>query len=72
MLRRNRQEPSYTKTLKLTAALGYQNHLRVLYCQSKPTVPKGRATRHISQAADRILDAPGLCDDFCKYTDHTT
>lgn len=47
--------------------IGYQNNLRVLYCQSKPTGPKAKSTRHIPQAPDRILDAPDIVDDYCEY-----
>ncbi|XP_048588829.1 cell division cycle protein 20 homolog [Nematostella vectensis] len=43
---------------------GYQNDLHVLYCQSKPSGPKARSSRHIPQAPDRILDAPELLDDY--------
>ncbi|KAK3738534.1 hypothetical protein QZH41_012044, partial [Actinostola sp. cb2023] len=43
---------------------GYQNNLRVLYCQSKPSGPKAKSTRHIPQTPDRILDAPDVVDDY--------
>lgn len=45
---------------------GYQNPLRVVYSQIK-TPASTKATRYIPQAPDRILDAPEIVDDYCKF-----
>ena len=66
-MRVNQLDTTVSESYALILNLGHQNHLKVLYCQSKPSAPKARASRHIPQSADRILDAPGLYDDFCKY-----
>lgn len=46
----------------------HQNTLRVLYSQNKTThtanTMSRKVTRHIPQAADRILDAPEIVNDF--------
>jgi len=44
---------------------GYQNHLKVLYSQNA-SKPKKEATapRSIRTNAERVLDAPGLVDDY--------
>ncbi|KAG8231860.1 hypothetical protein J437_LFUL011765 [Ladona fulva] len=43
---------------------GYQNSMKVIYTQSKtPGSVKG-SCRYISQAPDRILDAPEIIDDY--------
>jgi hypothetical protein len=47
---------------------GYQNSLKVLY--STQTAKKGevvKPTRHIASAPVRVLDAPDMLDDYCKY-----
>ena len=47
---------------------GYCNNLKVLYsCGSKAAVPKGTTQRQIPQQPERILDAPELFDDYCKF-----
>lgn len=46
---------------------GYTNSLRVLYTASAgaaASAPRAKPTRHIPSGPDRILDAPGLVDDF--------
>lgn len=45
---------------------GYQNHLKVLYSQTKTPASVRTSTRYIPQAPDRILDAPEIIDDYCK------
>ena len=40
----------------------------MLYCQNKtPGTSTKKNSRHISPAPERILDAPDLIDDYCKY-----
>lgn len=52
----------------LTYFEGYCNNLKVLYsCAGKSTAPKGTTQRQIPQQPERILDAPELFDDYCKY-----
>ena len=49
-------------------AEGYQNTLKVLY--STQSVKKGevvKPTRHIASAPVRVLDAPDMLDDYCKF-----
>lgn len=46
--------------------LGYQNNLKVLYSQV-PTPVSLKKTRYISSVPERILDAPEIRNDFCKY-----
>uniref|UniRef100_A0A8C4N9P4 Cell division cycle 20 homolog n=1 Tax=Eptatretus burgeri TaxID=7764 RepID=A0A8C4N9P4_EPTBU len=42
---------------------GYQSNLRVLYSQSTPSTGS-KQRRHIPTMPERVLDAPGLIDDF--------
>ncbi|KAM7287620.1 cell division cycle protein 20 homolog [Ixodes scapularis] len=37
---------------------------RVLYSASKPTTSSKKATRYIPRTAERVLDAPDICNDF--------
>lgn len=37
---------------------------RVLYSASKPTMSSKKATRYIPRSAERVLDAPDICNDF--------
>lgn len=46
---------------------GYTNPLKVVYSQSKTPMSTKGASRYIPQAPDRILDAPEIVDDYCKY-----
>lgn len=44
---------------------GYQADMKVLFTQNKISASKTvKSTRHIPQAPDRILDAPGFKQDF--------
>ena len=47
-------------------AEGYTNSLKVLYSQGQASrgLATARPTRHISTAPERMLDAPGLLDDY--------
>ena len=47
---------------------GYYNNLKVLYSASKSVPGKGPSHRYIPTVADRILDAPYLRDDYCKFS----
>lgn len=46
---------------------GYQNPLRVVYSQAKTPAGVKSSSRYIPQAPDRILDAPEILDDYCKW-----
>jgi len=47
---------------------GHLNDLRVLYSNSKtPSTSAKKNSRHISPVPERILDAPDLIDDYCKF-----
>lgn len=50
----------------LSVFKGYQNNLKVLYSQAM-TPASVKKTRYISSTPDRILDAPELRNDFCKF-----
>jgi hypothetical protein len=62
---------SQVKRLKIDICIfytGYCNNLKVLYsCAGKTTLPKGTIQRLIPQQPERILDAPELFDDYCKF-----
>ena len=45
--------------------VGYRNNLRVLYCQNKGNTT--RTSRYIPREPEKILDAPGLLNDFCEF-----
>lgn len=48
---------------------GHLNDLRVLYSQNKtPSTSSKKNARHIPQVPERILDAPDLIDDYCKFS----
>ena len=51
---------------------GYQNSLKVLYSQygGKKASDVVKPSRHIASAPVRILDAPDMLDDYCKYFFH--
>ncbi|XP_035229733.1 cell division cycle protein 20 homolog isoform X2 [Stegodyphus dumicola] len=46
------------------APTGHANALKILYCSSKNPGSTQKATRHIPQAPERILDAPDIVDDY--------
>ena len=48
------------------------NNLQVVYSgnMKKKTWPKNPNSRVIPNIPDRILDAPELLDDYCKYILH--
>lgn len=48
--------------------IGHANALKILYSSSKNPGSTKKATRHIPQAPERILDAPEILDDYCKYS----
>jgi len=43
---------------------GYQNNLKVLYCQNREAVKKASSSRTIPQQPQKVLDAPELLDDY--------
>lgn len=45
---------------------GQHNSLKSLYSHTM-TPMSHKKTRHISSTADKILDAPDIRDDFCKF-----
>lgn len=47
------------------AAEGGSNNFRVMYSQSKTPSSTKKSTRYIPQAAERVLDAPEILDDYC-------
>lgn len=51
----------------------YQSSMKVLYSQnSGKKIETIKSTRHISSAPARILDAPGMRNDYCKHSDNLT
>lgn len=49
---------------KAPQAPGHANALKILYSSSKNPGSTKKATRHIPQAPERILDAPEILDDY--------
>lgn len=47
---------------------GHANVLKVLYSSSKNPGSTKKASRHIPQNPEKILDAPDIMDDYCKLT----
>ena len=47
---------------------GYHNSLSVVYstCKTPASMVK-KASRNIPQVPERILDAPEILDDYCKF-----
>ncbi len=43
------------------------NNLKVLYSAAPSSVPKASNIRQVPQHSERILDAPELLDDYCKF-----
>lgn len=46
---------------------GYMNPLRVMYSQTKTPSSIKSSSRYIPQSPERILDAPDIVDDYCKF-----
>jgi hypothetical protein len=46
---------------------GFFNPLKVVYSHSKAPASVKSSTRYIPQTPDRILDAPDIMDDYCKF-----
>ena len=55
------------KSILIFECPGYQNSLTVLYSQVRTPSTTIKSTRHIPSAPERILDAPEIIDDYCKY-----
>ncbi|CAB4027806.1 cell division cycle 20 homolog [Paramuricea clavata] len=49
--------------MKSNSFSGYQNNLRVVYCQNRGS-SKAKSSRYISKVPEKILDAPELLNDF--------
>lgn len=45
----------------------HKNPLKVVYSMKTPGTQKSGATRYIPTTCDRILDAPEIINDYCKY-----
>jgi len=50
-----------------TKAASAPNELKVLYTANRDAVVRAKPTRVISQSAFKVLDAPGLVDDFYSH-----
>lgn len=46
---------------------GYMNPLKVMYSQTKSASAVKGSSRYIPQSPERILDAPDVIDDYCKF-----
>jgi hypothetical protein len=55
--------------MKSNSFSGYQNNLRVVYCQNRGS-SKAKSSRYISKVPEKILDAPELLNDFCELLAH--
>ena len=52
----------------LFLSTGHQSSLQVLYSTCKTPASTAKKTlRNIPQVPERILDAPEILDDYCKY-----
>ena len=52
----------------IVSLIGHLNDLRVLYSNNKtPATSTKKNARHIAPVPERILDAPDLIDDYCKF-----
>lgn len=58
---------AYRKGLAPRPQAGYRSNANVLYTCLNPSSSVKRVKRHIPRAPDRILDAPGIADDFCEF-----
>lgn len=58
---------AYRKGLAPRPQAGYRSNVNVLYTCMNPSSSVKRSKRHIPRTPDRILDAPGIADDFCKF-----
>src|SRR5689334_23205087 len=56
---------AFRKGLAPAAAFGHKQQVNVLY-SLKPSSSVKRSRRYIAKSPERILDAPGIRDDFCK------
>lgn len=57
---------AYRKGLAPRPHAGHRSNANVLYTCLNPSSSVKRIKRHIPRSPDRILDAPGIADDFCK------
>lgn len=62
-----KSEQVHQHKLSLATFPGYVNNLKVLYSAGKPSAPKAASTRHIPNVPEKVLDAPELVDDYCKF-----
>eukprot|EP01130_Rhizamoeba_saxonica_P005564 TRINITY_DN2219_c0_g1_i1.p1 TRINITY_DN2219_c0_g1~~TRINITY_DN2219_c0_g1_i1.p1 ORF type:complete len:437 (-),score=107.82 TRINITY_DN2219_c0_g1_i1:223-1533(-) len=46
------------------AKMGLTNEMRVLYSQNDRPVTAAKSTRYIPKVAEKVLDAPGIVDDY--------
>lgn len=58
---------AYRKGLAPRPQAGYRSNVNVLYTCMNPSSSVKRSSRHIPRTPDRILDAPGISDDFCMH-----
>ena len=45
---------------------------KILYSQNKKSSAKWKSTRHIPDTPERILDAPDITNDYCKFSATST
>ncbi|TKR95485.1 hypothetical protein L596_009650 [Steinernema carpocapsae] len=55
---------AYKKGVAPSAPSGYRNQPRVVYSSMNPSSSAKKPVRRVPTTAERILDAPGLVDDF--------
>ncbi|KAI1728294.1 cell division cycle protein 20 like protein [Ditylenchus destructor] len=58
---------AFRKGLAPIAALGHKQQPNVLYSCMKPSSSVKRSRRYIAKSPERILDAPGIRDDFYAH-----
>lgn len=57
---------AFRKGLAPLADIGYRQSTNIVYSCVKPSSSVKRSRRYIAKSPERILDAPGIRDDFCK------
>lgn len=57
---------AFRKGLAPLADVGHRQSNNIIYACVNPSSSVKRSRRYIAKSPERILDAPGIRDDFCK------
>jgi len=58
---------AFRKGLAPLPGFGHKQPVNVLY-SLKPSSSVKRSRRYVAKSPERILDAPGMRDDYCKWS----